>query len=224
MDQPLVSCVCPTANRHKYIPQLLDSFLSQTWQNKELIILDDGKKPCTNELIQVHRQIQYFKLPEKLNIPKKRNLLAKLANGKYIIHFDDDDWSAPGRIAAQMKHHQQFSVGIVGFHSILFWSEITQEVWRYSGTKGYACGTSFCYLKSFWKRHPFPENQDLGSDNSVIYPARANNQSATFDGGQLIVARIHQGQSNFKDLRGRNYAKVQLSSLPPAFPTFCQQT
>lgn len=214
--EPLVSCVCPTADRQQYIPQMLDSFFSQTWQNKELIILDDGK-PCGN-LVPQHPQVNYIHLPKKLNIPTKRNLLAKMAQGEFICHFDDDDWSAPGRIAAQVKHMRQYQVGIVGFHSILFWNELTGEVWRYQGAKGYACGTSFFYRKAFWKRNRFPETQDLGSDNSVIYPARANQQSATFDGGQLLVARIHEDQSNFKDLRGRNYGKMQLSSLPLGFP------
>ena len=98
------------------------------------------------------------------------------------------------------------------------WNELTEEVWKYAGVNGYACGTSFLYLKAFWQQHRFPEDQDLGSDNSIIYPARDRHQTATFDGSRQIVARIHKHQSNFKDLKGYKYVQMQLSALPSGFP------
>lgn len=217
MKAPLVSCICPTANRRRYIPQMLESFRSQSWENKELIILDDGEDSI-EDLIPEDPRIRYERLEQRINIPRKRNLCVQLARGSVIIHFDDDDWSAPGRIAAQLHHLKQFSIGITGFHSILFWEERSRKLWKYFGSRGYACGTSFAYLKAFWRRYPFPEGVDLGSDNCVIYGARSRNAAITHDGGQLVVARIHGEQSNRKNLNGQNYRAMPPDALPAGFP------
>ncbi|MGY0036917.1 glycosyltransferase [Pedobacter sp. NJ-S-72] len=44
MNSPLVSCIMPTANREKFIPFAIAYFMTQSYRNKELIIIDDGKE------------------------------------------------------------------------------------------------------------------------------------------------------------------------------------
>lgn len=219
----LVSCVTPTqGSRMGWLPFLVDSYLKQTYQNKELVILGDVGGPYLDEhmgipwkvAVAANIRIHYC---EGWNIPRKRNYLAELAKGEIIIHFDDDDWSHPDRIQAQIHHLKQYQVGFTGFHSILFWSDLEKQAYVYQGSPGYACGTSFCYLKAFIRRFPFPVARSLGSDNDVVYKARDKNLVATHHGRNLIVANIHQDTSNYKDTKGGNYVPIEKEKIPEGF-------
>ena len=44
LSQPLVSCVMPTADRRRFVPQAIGYFLAQDYPNRELVIVDDGKE------------------------------------------------------------------------------------------------------------------------------------------------------------------------------------
>lgn len=55
MKNPLVSCIMPTADRQKYIPFAVDYFLSQDYQNAELVIIDDGLEPILPLLPNNHK-------------------------------------------------------------------------------------------------------------------------------------------------------------------------
>lgn len=213
----LVSCVCPTADRRRYIPQVLQSFLSQTYPAKELVILDDGDEEIA-DLIPDHPSIRYVKKSPRMNIPAKRNALARLAKGEIICHFDDDDWSAPDRVAEQVRHLRQFpAAGLVGFRSFLFWDEVAQAGYRYLGAPYYASGTSFCYRRGFWVQSPFPEHIDLSSDNAVVYRAARQKEVMTFEGAGLLVARLHGSHSNPKTINSAQYKPVPRDRFPEGF-------
>src|ERR1039458_4443368 len=97
-----VTAICPTYNRRQYIPYMLECFLSQTFTDSELIIVDDGTDSIA-DLIPDNPRIKHIRLEPKqrLSTGAKRNIACEQAQGEFIVHFDDDDWSAPGRIAHQ---------------------------------------------------------------------------------------------------------------------------
>lgn len=219
MNHQTVSCVCPTTGtRQLLLVKMLDCFQAQDYPKIiELIILTD--KPLFSVLPRQDGRVKLFTTPHPMNIPQKRNWLTRMAKGDIIIHFDDDDWSAPGRVRNQVRTLNQYGVGFTGFHSLLFWDEVQQQAFRYVGSPGYACGTSFCYTRTTGLRFPFPESQDLGSDNGMVYRLRDKNLVATDDGGQMMVARIHTQTSNFKNTKGENYVPIKRETLPEGFWT-----
>lgn len=97
---PLVSCIMPTYERRRYVPQALQSFLQQDYPNRELIIVDDGRDPV-GDLTQGLANVRYLYVP-RTSIGAKRNLACTHAAGEIIAHWDDDDWYSPDRLRYQV--------------------------------------------------------------------------------------------------------------------------
>jgi glycosyltransferase involved in cell wall biosynthesis len=100
-DWPLVSCIMPTYNRRRFVPQSLQYFLHQDYPNRELIIIDDGTD-AIEDLTQGMSGIRYVRLPSRTSIGAKRNLACRQAQGEIIAHWDDDDWYSPDRLRYQI--------------------------------------------------------------------------------------------------------------------------
>lgn len=96
----LVSFVVPAYNVEKYIPKTLNSLLSQTEKDFEIIIVDDGSTDNTYQVVKEILQnsgFQNYKILRKPNggVSSARNVGIKEAKGKYIIFLDGDDYVAP---------------------------------------------------------------------------------------------------------------------------------
>lgn len=93
--QSLVSIITPTYNSEAFIAQTINSVQNQTYQNWELIIVDDASSDGTVELIQKFiendSRIQLHKLIENSGAGVARNCAVQLAKGKYIAFLDSDD-------------------------------------------------------------------------------------------------------------------------------------
>jgi len=99
---PLVSICTPTYNRRPFIPIIVKCFLNQTYprDRMEWIIVDDGTDKI-EDLIKSYNipQIKYIKLPSKISLGEKRNLMHKHATGSIIVYMDDDDYYPPERVS-----------------------------------------------------------------------------------------------------------------------------
>ncbi len=140
MREPLVSCIMPTADRRGFIPGAIRCFLEQSYDNRELVVVDDGDNRV-KDLIPGDPRIRYFEAAGRAPLGKKRNFCCRMARGEIICHWDDDDWSAPGRIADQVARLRQTNAPVTGYSRLLFWDEKTQVVRFYkSQTPGYIVG------------------------------------------------------------------------------------
>jgi len=79
-DRPLVSCIMPTHNRRRFVPQAIRCFLRQDYPNLELLIVDDGSDQISDCLPESSR-IRYLRLDRKLTIGAKRNVACEQAHG-----------------------------------------------------------------------------------------------------------------------------------------------
>ena len=94
---PLVSCQMPTRNRPGFAERAVAQFLAQDWPRKELIVLDDsdpGLEPRIAEIPGLVRVVA----TGPMTLGDKRNLAVSLSRGEIVHHWDDDDWSGPGRL------------------------------------------------------------------------------------------------------------------------------
>ncbi len=96
------SIIMPTYNRDFCIEKAIDSLLNQTYQNFELIIIDDGSKDNTEELINQkyqkelqNKKIVYKKLNKNQGVCKARNTGLKLAKYDWIGYLDSDNEMLP---------------------------------------------------------------------------------------------------------------------------------
>jgi len=92
-EKPLITVITPTYNRANLLPRAIKSVLDQTYQNFELIIVDDGSTDNTEEVVRTFfdERIKYFKHKKNKGVLGARNTGFKLAKGKYIAFLDDDD-------------------------------------------------------------------------------------------------------------------------------------
>lgn len=98
--------VCINAyNCEKYIAETVQSVLDQTYDNLEIIIVDDCSTDGTVKVIEgfSDERITLVKLPENKNISGANNEALKRATGDYIAHLDSDDVWKPHKIERQVK-------------------------------------------------------------------------------------------------------------------------
>ena len=100
-----VSAIITTCNRIEYLKKAIHSVYNQTYQNIEIIVVDDGSTDGTKEYCEKEKKIKYIYIPksEHKNGNYARNLGIKNSSGEFIAFLDDDDEWMPTKIEKQMK-------------------------------------------------------------------------------------------------------------------------
>lgn len=107
-----VSIVMPAYNVEKYVAQAIDSVISQTMTDWELIIVDDCSTDDTAKIIDLYakndQRIIFIQNNQNGGSPSKaRNKALKLASGRYIAFLDSDDWWEPMKLEIQLSAMQK---------------------------------------------------------------------------------------------------------------------
>src|SRR5882762_5687038 len=110
-----VSCIMPTYNRRAFVPHAIRYFLRQDYPLKELIIIDDGTDNIA-DLVPDDPSIRYFSLDHKITLGAKLNQACEYASGNVIVHWDDDDWYAPGRLTYQVHALEDAGTKVCGIN------------------------------------------------------------------------------------------------------------
>ena len=98
MDEKLVSVIIPAYNIEDYIGRCLDSIISQTYKNLEIIVVDDGSRDHTGEILDNYaKKDRRIKVIHKENggVSSARNKGIEVAEGDYIGFIDGDDLIEP---------------------------------------------------------------------------------------------------------------------------------
>src|ERR1043165_6513590 len=106
MDPPLVSILIPVCNGEASIGQALDSALGQTHANLEVIVVDDGSRDRTSEVVDgVARRDGRVRLVTQPNRggAAARNRALAAASGEFVAPLDADDLWDPSKIARQVR-------------------------------------------------------------------------------------------------------------------------
>ena len=108
---PLVSVVIPTYNSAQYLPETIESILSQSWQDFEIIIVDDGSTDNTQEVVGAFHsnKIRYIGQENSGGPSRPRNVGVNHARGKYISLFDSDDLMSRNKLAEAVAFLEQHS-------------------------------------------------------------------------------------------------------------------
>lgn len=103
---PKVSVIMPAYNAEKYINEAVDSILTQTYGDFELIILNDCSKDRTEEMILAYEdaRIVYLKNEQNMGVAATLNKGLEVAKGQYIARMDADDISLPERFEKQVAY------------------------------------------------------------------------------------------------------------------------
>lgn len=101
--QPLVSVVLPFGGG-PFLDQAVQSILSQTYSNLELLVVDDYSEPPATKFLKdvKDRRLRVIRSQEKIGIGKALNLGISAAKGELIARMDADDISRPSRLETQV--------------------------------------------------------------------------------------------------------------------------
>lgn len=104
MKAPVVSIILPTYNRSHLLGRAIDSVLSQSFSQWELIVWDDGSMDRTSELVTSYsdQRIQYFYEPNR-GAAYARNRAIERSNGDLIAFLDSDDVWSKEKLAFQVQ-------------------------------------------------------------------------------------------------------------------------
>ncbi|NBI43131.1 glycosyltransferase [[Haemophilus] felis] len=111
-SQPLVSIITPVHNGERFLPDIYQSLLNQTYRQFEWIIVNDCSKDNSAQIIQQYiaegkLTIRYVNNPQNLGAALSRNAGLDVAMGKYIAFLDvDDTWQAE-KLALQVAQMEQ---------------------------------------------------------------------------------------------------------------------
>lgn len=128
-----ISVVMPVYNCVEYLEEAIDSVLSQTFCDFELIIIDDGSTDDTVKRILKYSDPRIHLLRNQHDFIDSLNMGLDYSQGKYIARMDSDDIMMPERLAIQFKTMEEHSDVAVCASWIITFGEMEEDVCSYSG-------------------------------------------------------------------------------------------
>lgn len=135
MNEPLISIYMPTHNRLEYLKKSVNSIISQTYDNWELIIVNDASNDGTelylDEISSSDPRISFITNATSRGACYSRNLAIRNSNGKYITGLDDDDLFTMDRLQVFIDNYNDsysfLSSDWIGFPSS-YWKNLKQKL------------------------------------------------------------------------------------------------
>jgi len=113
----LVSVIIPAYNVENYIPKTLESVLGQTYENIEIIVVNDGSKDGTGSVVEnmLRNQNRFaYRVIHQQNkgVSVARNVGIENAKGKYLKFLDGDDWLEPDAVQVLVETCEKYNCEI----------------------------------------------------------------------------------------------------------------
>lgn len=223
MNEPLVTCLCLTMKgRGEFLERAIECFCNQAYQHKKLVIVTDSwanAGGCLDRAGRLEKGAYHFSvcIPHKQrgNVGQKRNRGCETVDSGLIAIWDDDDYSAPGRIAQQVQELQTSGKAVTGYKAMKFCVEDSGKAFSYWDRwyqfqypeSGFVLGTSLMFRRDWWAKHPFPEVQ-VGEDVAFCQAAAAENQLAEVPDLGLMYASLHRGNTSPKKVNQAGWTSL----------------
>lgn len=128
----LVTVYIPTFNRVELLERVVNSVLRQTYENIEVIIVDDASTDDTHNYLELisrkDNRVKYFIKQERSGACISRNIAIQNATGKYITGLDDDDYFLDTRIEDFVRQWEKIDINKTAFLYGLFLTKETNGI------------------------------------------------------------------------------------------------
>jgi glycosyltransferase involved in cell wall biosynthesis len=102
-SHPLVSVIIPCYNQAKYLKCAIESVLNQTYQNFEIIVVDDGSQDNTREIAESFERIKYI-YQQNQGLSAARITGIRCSEGEFLVFLDSDDWLLPAALETNKNY------------------------------------------------------------------------------------------------------------------------
>lgn len=236
MRVPVVSILMPVFNTAPYLGEAIDSILSQTFSDFELIILNDCSPDNSDDILNTYgdSRIVRYKGDKNVGLSNVLNVGIEMARGKYIARMDSDDLSLPERLQIQVNYLEQNpSIDLVSAGMQLFGAK--EEIWlREQNPEKVKINALFSspilHASSMWRKDSFDQyslrfRQEMvpAEDYDLWTRALVKGLKLVNMRQVLYKYRIHPNQVTTQTARTaeksrvvqQNYLKATLPTLPP---------
>ncbi len=133
MQETLVSVLMTSYNREKYIAEAIESVLSSSYKNFELIIVDDGSTDTTLAIAKKYEaedpRIKVYQNEKNLGDYQNRNKAAAYASGKYLKYLDSDDTIYDFGLAYCVAEMEKYPDADLGMYYQYEMDDKTSDCW-----------------------------------------------------------------------------------------------
>jgi glycosyltransferase involved in cell wall biosynthesis len=112
-NQPLVSIIVPCYNSQNWVQETVESCLTQTYPNVEIIVVDDGSTDGSREILSQYLPRIRLETGPNRGANSARNRAFALSTGKYIQYLDADDVLEPDKIGRQLRFLKETKADVV---------------------------------------------------------------------------------------------------------------
>ncbi|HET9503947.1 MAG TPA: glycosyltransferase [Hymenobacter sp.] len=145
MDTPLISVVVPAYNAEKFIAETIESVLSQTYTNWELVVVDDGSVDGTKKIVgkyaELDKRIKYvYQANARQGVARNNGI--RNSRGELIAFLDADDLWVPDKLLVQLQEIRNKKVDLIFSESCCFTGKFNDagEYLAMGAGKGYFSG------------------------------------------------------------------------------------
>jgi len=233
-----VSIIIPTYNRTDLLPRAISSVLNQTFQEFELIVVDDGSADSTKQVVEEFqkkdKRIKYIWQENSGGPAKPRNTGIKNSQGEYIALLDHDDEWLPEKLEKQLEifeKNRQNNLGFVGCNALIVKEDKIQEYKtpKYKNIlpkileRNFIWSCSSVIIKKLVldKVGFFDENLKIGDDWDMWIRIIINGYSFDFVDEPLFKYYIHSG--NISALKNIKKIAVDYNFLLEKYKKYYEQ-
>lgn len=231
MSKPRVSVVIPNFNYGRYIGEALRSVIAQTFQEWEVIVVDNFSSDNSQSVVRgfVDPRIKFFQFDNEGSIAKARNFGSSLSQGELIAFLDSDDFWHPEKLEVQVKVMDKGAD--LSYHSLRRFGSRggAFRAWKLSGTRtlahllagGNPIATSSALIRKevLTALGGFPEAKELlaAEDYALWLSVAAGGFTITKCPGALGSYRVHSSTTGRVDApKAAELAAIgYLSSVSP---------
>ncbi len=133
MQSPLVSIIIPVYNCENYLQECLQSVENQTYQNIEVVIIDDGSSDQSIQIIEGYvendRRLRLLRMEKNGGVSGARNQGIEQSNGELLLFLDADDAIAPCYIESLVKEYLKTGAFLLGYPLLRVMNQDFRSVW-----------------------------------------------------------------------------------------------
>lgn len=215
--EPLVTIVLAFRNGKKNLPAALNSILWQSYQNWELILINDGSTDGAEQLAKSINdvRIRFYSHAISQGLPACLNQGIALAKGFYIARMDADDIAFPQRLAQQVAFLQSHpEIDLLATSALLIDKNnqavgilncgVTHQAICSHPWHGFAMPhPTWMGPTSWFQQHPYDENAVKGQDQALLFRTYPNSRFAGLS--EVLLGYRYEGLSVTKTITGRFY-------------------
>ena len=160
MNKKTVSICTPTYNRREFMKKLIDYVNHQDYPKKliQWVIVDDGEDKI-EDLIKDMTNVVYVKLPKKVPLGKKRNIMHDHATGSIIVYMDDDDYYPSTRVSHAVDElSKNPNILCAGCSKIYVYFEDSNKIYSFGPYNNYhATANTFAFKRELLEQTKYED-------------------------------------------------------------------